>query len=933
MPEKVHTKFDGHAKPGAPWIANTEDRLQNGSKHGDKNVVQNNGLKRFRDGSPKATMNPNPNQHPHATNTPNTKKQRTSSQSQGSSNIVSQPNGMIKANNTFKHTGQQKANLGKSGAYGGQLQRSYGRNLPPKVYTQHALLRAAKELEKARKELPIWSKKADIRWALRNNDILLLHGETGSGKSTQTPQFLYEEPWCKKQTVKITTEDGRNEEVSVGGVIAITEPRRVAAITLAQRVAKEMGSHLGKEKPHQGSVGYSVRFDSIIPPGMKIKFVTEGMLLQEMLRDPNLRQYSAVIVDEIHERSVDVDLIAGFLRQLIHGDKKGRGGIPLKVVVMSATMDLGGLETFFAKPGTHPNYNPGKNHGQDFFGIYDDLKEENADEVKGGAGSKVAGESRRYSSSLSSPNSDDSSNAFSSWEGISSSDESDNNKEEAKLATPSVGLGKVAANTPSKNESKESKPGILDDDVAVSGVASVHVEGRQFDVKIWYETKPSPDYLRNVLQTILRLHTSEPLPGDILVFLTGQEEIETLQTQLEHYASQLVKEVPRMKVMPLYGSLSPEAQQEAFEKIKESRTRKVVLGTNIAETSVTVPGVRFVIDCGKSKVKQYRPRLGMESLLVKPISKVSAIQRAGRAGREAPGKCYRIYTAEDFKKLEADELPEILRSDVVEAVLKMKAQGVVDVLSFPLMDSPDIVAMEKALFQLHSMGAIDDQGRLTKTGKNMAAYPLPATYGRVIIAAAEVDCVLEAIDVIACLTTDSEIFYQAKSEEDQESIEEHRKDLQHRQGDILTYLNAMQKYAAESTDRNEWCRKRLISTRAMRMALAIRKQLRQICHKQKLLSELPPPDPQPANVISEEQAEVLIKTFLKAFATKTAVLGPDGAYYTSVGRNLIAIHPSSVLFGKKMEAIMFLDHVFTAKSYAKKVSAIQANWITGALGM
>jgi ATP-dependent RNA helicase DHR2 len=644
------------------------------------------------------------------------------------------------------------------------------------------------------------------------------------------------------------------------------------------------------------------------------------MLLQEMLRDPNLRQYSAVIVDEIHERSVDVDLIAGFLRQLIHGDKKGRGGIPFKVVIMSATMDLGGLETFFAKPETKPGYQPGKNYGQDFFGILDDLKEDNADDVQGVMGRFVPGNSSRRSST------DSTGSSSSTWEGFSSSDDS-NNDEEANPTVNSAGVNGI--NVAPSNDVH--RPGLFEEDVAESGVALVHVEGRQFPVKTWYEVSPSPDYLRNTLQTILKLHTTEPLPGDILAFLTGQEEIETLQTQLDHYASVLAKEVPRLKILPLYGSLSIQAQQDAFEKVKEPRTRKVVLATNIAETSVTVSGVRFVIDCGKSKVKQYRPRLGMESLLSKPISQTSAIQRAGRAGREGPGKCFRIYTEADFAKMEADELPEILRSDVVEAVLKMKARGVDDVLSFPLMDSPDVVAMEKALVQLHSMGAIDDQGKLTQTGKNMAYYPLPAAYGRVIIAAAETDCLLEAIDVISCLTADAEIFIQAKSEEEQESIEEHRKDLQHRQGDILTYLNTMQKYAAESTNRNEWCQKRLVSVRAMKMALAIRKQLRQVCHNQKLLAEMPPPDPQPFESISEERAEVLLKTFLKAFATKTAVLGPDGAYYTTVGRNIIAIHPSSVLFGKKVEAIMFLDHVFTAKSYAKKVSAIQANWIVGAL--
>ena len=919
MPEKVHVRFGDQSKPAAVLTATPGSRKP--SRQDGAIAGQNSGVKRFIDGSPKISADARPDQPPLA-HAPNPKNLRTKSQSNVHSDLVSSPNSTI-STKKFSQTGQQRISLRTDPVYAGHSQEPSDQSSKPNA--QNALKRTAQELEKLRRELPIWSKKADIRWALRKNDVLLLKGETGSGKSTQTPQFLYSEPWCAKQIVKMTTEDGRGQEISVGGMIAITEPRRVAAITLAKRVAREMGSHLGKEKI-PGSVGYSVRFDSLTPPGMRIKFLTEGMLLQEMLRDPYLRQYSAIIVDEIHERSVDVDLIAGFLRQFIHGDNKGRGGIPLKVVIMSATMDLGGLESFFAKPGTQPKYKPGKPNRKDFLGIHDDLEEKIADHANGVNGYQ----SRRYSCSSSLSGS---SCTFSSWGGIDSSDESNNDRQGKMPLANGAQLSESAENGSLEQKIKGLGPGLFEDDVTESGVALEYVEGRQYEVKVWHETKPSPDYLHSALQTVLRLHVSEPLPGDILAFLTGQEEIETLQAQLEQYATNLAKEVPRMKVMPLYGSLPAQAQQEVFEKVKEPRTRKIVLATNIAETSVTVSGVRFVIDCGKSKIKQYRPRLSMESLLVKPISKTSAIQRAGRAGREAPGKCYRIYTSDDFSKLEADELPEILRSDVIEAVLKMKARGVDDILSFPLMDSPDVSAMEKALVQLHSMGAVDDEGTLTDTGKRIAAYPLPAAYGRVLIAAAEADCVLDAIDVIACLTTDSEIFYQAKSEEDQENIEEHRKDLQHRQGDILTYLIAMQKYAAESVDRNEWCKKRLISVRAMKMALTVRKQLRQICQKQKLLSEIPPSDPQPANPISEELAEILVKTFLKAFATKTAVLGPDGAYYTSVGRNVIAIHPSSVMFGKKVEAIMFLDHVFTAKSYAKRVSAIQANWIVGALGM
>lgn len=926
MAPKIHTKFDNDTPDSSVSKAKTtsnspENNLKHPLAKDGGASAQANGTKRAKLDDPKTTSSPSK---------------------------TTQPAQAKKDGNP--KTKDSKAPKGQSQVPGvAQLKK---KAQPYQPNTQ-LLQKTAKELEAARKLLPIWSKKADIRFSLRTNDVLILNGETGSGKSTQTPQFLYTEPWCKKKTVKVKSKDGRDEDVSVGGIIAITEPRRVAATTLARRVAREMGSFMGKGG-EPGLVGYSVRFDSVIPKGMKIKFVTEGMLLQEILRDPNLRQYSAVIVDEIHERSVDVDLIAGFLRKLVHSDKAGRGGIPLKVVIMSATLDMGGLEAFFAKPEALPDYKPGQNHGRV---LAPHLLEDEEDFLGKPELSALA--------KLPEDDSPRSSNTYSSWAGISSSDEdqsllangnttpsgtksSDKTKSQLKNGntTPSgakssdMDINKLMNGFTTPNAAYEAELAlsqvgtdvILEEFAAETGVAFEHVEGRQYDVNIFYEVTPCQDYLQNMLQTILKLHTTEPLPGDILAFLTGQEEIETIQTQLEHYAANLVKTVPRMKIMPLYGALSAQAQQDAFEKVKEKFTRKIVLATNIAETSVTVSGVHYVVDCGKSKVKQYRPTLGMESLLVKPISKVSAIQRAGRAGRETFGKCFRIYTEEDFDKLESDEMPEILRSDVIEAVLKMKACGVDNVLDFPLMDSPNIKAMETSLLQLHIMGALDQEGNLTDVGKKMARYPLPASYGRVITAAAESGCLLDAIDIVACLTSDTEVFLQPKSEEEQEATETARTAVMNPRGDILTYLETMHHYSAENVDRNDWCQKRLISIRSMKMAMSIRRQLRQICVQQKLLDEFPAPDPQPVEEISAERAELIHKTFLKAFATRTAILGASG-YLTTQGHHEIVIHPSSVLYGKKVEAIMFLDNVFTAKNYAKKVSAIQANWIVEALEM
>ncbi|KAF5227852.1 hypothetical protein FAUST_11506 [Fusarium austroamericanum] len=687
-------------------------------------------------------------------------------------------------------------------------------------YNEKPQSREDPKLLKTRKQLPIWQYREDIQQALRNNsDVLVLVGETGSGKSTQVPQFLYQEPWCRRQRIKLA---GSDEEISVGGTVAITQPRRVAATTLAHRVAQEAGTPLGKGRP-DGLVGYSVRFDHQVPKGSRIKFLTEGMLLQELLRDPNLKHYSAIVVDEIHERSLDVDLLVGFLKQILASDLSGRGGIPLKVIIMSATADVEGIQEFF----------------------------------------------------------------------------------------------------------KDVRPKTQDENL----LQVLKIKGRQYPVTVHHEPKPVADLQDALLTTIYKIHLQEQLPGDILAFLTGQEEIEVAQKLIEEYAATLASDVPKIKVFPLYGQLSMDAQREAFLPVKTSFTRKIVLATNIAETSVTVPGVRYVVDSGKAKVKQYRARLGMESLLAKPISKSSAIQRTGRAGREGPGKCFRLYPETAFKTLQDSDLPEILRNDVLGAVLTMKARGIQDVLAFPLMDPPETEAIEKALIHLHFLGALNDDGTITKTGETMARFPISAPLGAVLLAAAspEFDCVVEAIDIISCITSGEDIFLSIQSEEAQEEVETFRKELQRREGDIITYLTTIQQYTAENTDRVNWCKQRKINMRNMRQALNIRRQLRGMCLKEKLLDEAPPADPQPFVPISPERAEQVLKCFMRGFALKTAMLAPDSSYVTVQGKHVVAIHPASMLHGQKKEAIMFLEHVYTNKNYAKKVSAIQAVWIAEAL--
>ncbi|KAH7138308.1 P-loop containing nucleoside triphosphate hydrolase protein [Dendryphion nanum] len=674
-----------------------------------------------------------------------------------------------------------------------------------------------KDLQAQREKLPIRQHAESIRAELRKNNILVLTGETGSGKSTQMPQFLLSEPWCTK-------------------CIAITQPRRVAAISLARRVAEEMGSLFGGQSP-AAEVGYSVRFDNATGPNTRIKFLTEGMLLQEMLRDADLNQYSAVIVDEVHERSVNVDLILGFLKTLLSKTNKSRRKQPLKVVVMSATADVEGLVSFF-------------NGGEQ-----DALHGKDAPSTK-------------------------------------------------TESTPKQKANVISCSTP-------------------KSVSTCFVEGRQYRVDTIYLPNPAQDWVEAALKAIFKIHYTEPTPGDILVFLTGQDTIETLEKLVNDYAEGMDKEAPKLLCLPLFAALPQHAQQQIFNPTP-FRTRKVILATNIAETSVTVPGVRFVIDCGKSKVKQFRSQLGLESLLVKPVSKSAAIQRKGRAGREAAGKCFRLYTEEAYKDLEERTIPEILRCDMSQALLTMKARGVEDVLNFPFLDRPPREALEKALLHLLHLGALTDTGSITETGQRIAKLPLTPTLGRVLVEAAERNCLLDVIDIISALSVEN-IFINLVTEERKEEAEEARRELYRREGDHLTMLVTVQRYAEEHADRKIWCQKHFVSHRAMQNVMNIRKQLRDQC---KRLSLLRSETPVSSTISSDVHTQAILGCLLRGFVANTARLIPDGSYRTLMGNQTVAIHPSSVLFGRKTEAIVFSEFVFTGKAWARGVSAVQLDWVS-----
>ncbi|DBB04578.1 TPA: hypothetical protein ACH3X1_012656 [Trebouxia sp. C0004] len=421
-----------------------------------------------------------------------------------------------------------------------------------------------------RKGLPVWQAKADFTKMLNENQTTILVGETGSGKTTQICQFIAEAGYTQNQKL-----------------VACTQPRRVAAMSVARRVAEEMDVVLGEE------VGYSIRFEELSGPKTAIKYMTDGMLLREAMSDPLLERYQVIILDEAHERTLATDVLFGLLKEVL----KQRPD--MKLVVMSATLEAEKFQGYF-------------------------------------------------------------------------------------LDAPLM-----------------------------------KVPGRLHPVEIFYTQEPERDYLEAAIRTVVQIHVCEP-PGDILVFLTGEEEIEDACKKINKEIQQMGEQVGPIKIFPLYSTLPPQQQQKIFEPAPSPGKngiagRKIVVSTNIAETSLTIDGIVYVIDPGFAKQKVYNPRIRVESLLVSPISRASAHQRAGRAGRTRPGKCFRLYTEASFKKdLQEQTYPEILRSNLGSVVLQLKKLGIDDLVHFDFMDPPAPETLMRALELLNYLGALDDEGNMSK---------------------------------------------------------------------------------------------------------------------------------------------------------------------------------------------------------------------------
>ena len=642
------------------------------------------------------------------------------------------------------------------------------RKITERVKTPYEL-----ELEKIqldRQSLPVYQYKDDLLAAIRDNQVLIIQGETGSGKTTQIPQYLNEIGYT------------RNNKK-----IAITQPRRVAAMSVAARVAYEMNVKCGHD------VGYSIRFEDCTSIQTKIKYMTDGVFLRELLTDPNLSNYSVIMIDEAHERTLYTDVIFGLIKDLAKYRKD------IKILISSATLEGEKFKEYF---------------------------------------------------------------------------------EEAPL---------------------------------------FKIPGRRYHVDIYYTKEPEADYIEASVVTALQIHLTQPVNGDILVFLTGQEEIETAREMIYTRTKGLKGKIPNFVVLPIYSALPSEEQAKIFLPAGENE-RKIILATNIAETSITINGIVYVIDCGFAKQMSFNPRNGLETLAVAPISKASAKQRAGRAGRVGPGKCFRLYTSYSYQhELDSDNIPEIQRTNLSSVVLLLKSLGIDDLLHFDFIDPPPNEILIRALEQLYALGALNNEGDLTKLGRKMAEFPLDPCLSKAILSSINYKCLDQILTISAVLSVGANIFY--KSKDNEAASDKSRQNFFRLGGDHFTLLSVFNEWK-ETDYSGAWCRDNYIHFKSMRKARDIKEQLVSLCEKVGIN-----PDDESLSVNDENTSANIRKAIASGFFYNSAHLSKDGVYRTIKNAHVVNIHPTSSLIKDNPRWVIYHELVYTTKEYMREIIEIEPEWL------
>uniref|UniRef100_A0A7N4NIL4 RNA helicase n=1 Tax=Sarcophilus harrisii TaxID=9305 RepID=A0A7N4NIL4_SARHA len=597
-------------------------------------------------------------------------------------------------------------------------------------------------------DLPIKQQRRKLVQAVKENPFLIVTGRTGSGKTTQLPKYLHEAGFSKY------------------GTIGVTQPRRVAAISVAQRVAEEMNCSLGS------LVGYQVRFDDCSSQETAIKYMTDGCLLRHMMVDPDLTKFSVIILDEAHERTLTTDILFGLLKKLFQ-EKSPNRKTHLKVVVMSATIELMGLSAFFG-------------------------------------------------------------------------------------------------NCP-----------------------VVDIPGKIFPVKeifcnlIGPKDKENSSYVNAVVKVTMDIHLKE-LAGDILVFLTDQQR--------------------RIFLPPPSG------------------IRKCVVSTNISATSLTIDGIRYVVDGGFVKQLNHNPRLGLDMLEVVPISKSEAMQRTGRAGRTSSGTCFRIYNQDFWDQCMPDYMiPEIKRTSLTSVILTLKCLAIHDVIRFPYLERPDEKLILEALKHLYQCDAIDRSGHVTKLGLSMAEFPLSPNLTRAILKAASLDCEDILLPIAAMLSVEN-VFIRPGESEKQKEAEMRHQELSSQAGGFNDFatLAVIFEQCKSSPSPSAWCHKHWIHWRCLQSAFRVEGQLREIIRKLKQQPDFP------RESFDGPRSEILRRCLCTGYFTNVARRSVGRTFCTMDGHGTsIHIHPSSVLYNQepKLEWIIFHDVLVTTKTYVKTVCPIRYEWV------
>jgi len=439
-----------------------------------------------------------------------------------------------------------------------------------------------------------------------------------------------------------------------------------------------------------------------------------------------------------------------------------------------------------------------------------------------------------------------------------------------------------------------------------------NIPGRRYPVSIHYTKAPEANYLDACVMTVMQIHLTQDL-GDILVFFTGQQEIEEAIDAIALKTRGLGTAMGELLVLPIYATLPTDMQAKIFEKTPEG-ARKVVLATNIAETSITIDNIVFVIDPGFCKQNTFNPRTGMESLVVTPCSKASANQRAGRAGRVKPGKCYRLYTKWSFEhELDDDNAPEIQRSNLGHVVLMLKSIGIDDLLHFDFMDPPPPETLIKALEQLYALSALNDQGELTKTGRRMAELPMDPMLSKMIIASEKYKCVDEIVTIGGMLGVDNAVFYRPKDKGIH--ADNARKNFHKLGGDHMTLLNVYKQWEETGFSIN-WCFENYVQNRSLKRARDIREQLVDMLEKVEL-----------EHSSNANDIDGMRKSILSGFFYNTARMNKSGSYTTVKHPHTVEIHPQSALFGQNPKLICYNELMLTTKEYMRNAIEVKPEWI------